>query len=92
MNRRFCFGCKHFEFDPGMRDWSEITPGYAAGIACQMKGWRFSLNNLEREDYREIIAHAVDCEDYEWNPEITEIFKEQKKINAERAAEADIAA
>ena len=35
-NRRVCVVCKHFVFDPGCPDWSDVTPGDDWSMQCSV--------------------------------------------------------
>ena len=72
-----CVFCKHWRFDGGSPDYSELTLGDEATIGCAKKhwpcpsrAWAYSeeahpLHNYSEYTFREAILCAQTCPDYE---------------------------
>lgn len=62
--RRLCLFCKHFYFDPGMADISDITPGWDSTIECSKGYWKMNYLNTNK-DFRGVQLIARTCQDWE---------------------------
>lgn len=61
-----CIFCKHFYFDPGYPDWSEVTPGQEASVGCYKYVYPdYSLSEITLNKYRELILTAQSCSKFE---------------------------
>jgi len=63
---KLCVTCKHFFLDMGEPDWSEVTPGSDAMIACRKGHWEMENKSANGglEVFRANIARAESCADY----------------------------
>jgi hypothetical protein len=55
---RTCLDCQHWRWEPGERDWSDVTPGWAAEMCCVKLHWRLNLFADGRGDVRAYLKQA----------------------------------
>lgn len=62
-----CWSCKHFEFDPGFRGYSDQTPGELATMECKMNVWTFGFYGSGDDglSLEETLKTAETCEQFE---------------------------
>lgn len=60
-----CVLCKHFYFDPGHEDYSDLTPGESTIIGCNKDHYRMEAFDTTEEKYRENMLKANTCSDFE---------------------------
>ena len=60
-----CIDCKHWYFDGGERDWSEVTPGSSWSSACRKGHWSDDLYDEATASYRKKLLTARRCKDFE---------------------------
>lgn len=68
MSERLCCFCKHWEFQSGSPNLSDVTPGYAFHMSCEKghwKPWGEHDWQYHEPDFRKTIVKAADCPDYE---------------------------
>lgn len=66
---KLCLFCKHFYFDPGEPDYSDVTPGSDMSIGCRLGFW--SEDSFWDEDgYRECQLKARTCPKFEQIEEV----------------------
>lgn len=61
---RTCIGCKFWQFDAGIPDWSDVTPGEDWSSGCAKDHWRLSGFEVTQEQYRTKLQSAQNCRDY----------------------------
>jgi hypothetical protein len=66
MNERTCISCKHFDFDSGMPDMSDLTPGTSWSLTCRMRHYYLSGTFApSQEEFRMTLEKAQKCPDFE---------------------------
>lgn len=63
---KLCLFCRHFVFEPGEPDWSDVTPGYAPDIRCGLGHWRLDMYRDDVSNYRRCQLIARTCPDFDW--------------------------
>ncbi len=63
---RCCLFCEHFRFDPGVRGYSEYTPGECSMMSCSQKNFKslFGMHNMPHDLPEFLVNNAADCSDY----------------------------
>lgn len=46
-SRACCVQCRHFSFDAGTPNWSDVTPGSNMSISCGRDRWRITTETTE---------------------------------------------
>ena len=62
---KMCWWCKNFYYSRGEPGWSEYTPGSDFSIECLKSHWAFEQDSTSKDEFRNMISHAVDCADFE---------------------------
>ena len=65
MARKTCVLCKHFHITTGERGYSEYTPGWDMSMSCSIGHWKFDSYSTDELDFREMMASAEACGDFE---------------------------
>ena len=60
---RLCLFCKHFNFNMGEPDYSEVSPGIDASFNCLKDHWSMS-NYGPKSEFIEHIESAKKCKDF----------------------------
>lgn len=79
-----CWICKHLEFSPGERDWSEITPGSDPDVTCSKTdrgGWRSNkLFGFFDDDCKiKAMEIAKSCEFYDESKGVINLYAGENK-------------
>lgn len=61
---KLCIMCKHFYFESGDPDYSEVTPGYDATMGCHKNLITIDLMSDNTESYRKSLLIAEACPEY----------------------------
>lgn len=60
-----CVACKHWRFDEGEPDYSELTPGTEWNSSCEKGHWDVGGAYTSREKFRSCLLQAEKCNDFE---------------------------
>ena len=81
MRDKSCILCKHFRFETGEGDLSEITPGTDAEVLCLRRKWEINLYDDSTESFRQKLSSAADCAEYRYHaPRTARLTKRQEQI------------
>ena len=62
---RSCLECKHWQFDAGYPDYSEVTPGEDWSMECCKLHFRLSGFDISEKEFRATMTRAGECTDFE---------------------------
>jgi hypothetical protein len=62
---RYCIGCTHFILELGEEDWSEVTPGELAWVACAKRHFDYLGRKTRCLDMEKVMLTARTCADYQ---------------------------
>lgn len=63
-SRACCVQCRHFSFDAGTPNWSDVTPGSNMTISCRRDHWRITTETTESA-FRSHMETSQHCDDFE---------------------------
>jgi len=65
MEKKYCIDCKHFHFDGGCPDYSDVTTGENVEVCCRKEHWELDVTRDTEEEFRTYMRTASGCEDFE---------------------------